>query len=303
MAETWQRGTSDVAARRADVTDAGVRRRRAEAVNLRPLGTTGVDIAPLVLGAMNFGIRRRRRSRRSCSTARSTPGSASSTPPTSTARASRSWATRSPRADGATRCSSPPRSACRAARARPSSGTGGSTSSRRATVRCAASYRPHRPLPTAPAVDRRAAGGDARGARRARRRRQGAMDRFVDVRGVDGGGRAGDGTRARPARVRERAASVQPARPAHRERAAPDVRAIRARGAAVVTARRGSAQRPLRLGRPVPRGIARRARPADPRAGHRSRARGRVGPRRTGARRAGSVPRSSRSSGSRTSRV
>ena len=76
-----------------------------------------------------------------------------------------------------------------------------------------------------------------------------------------------------PAGVRERATAVQPARPAHRERAAPAVRAPPSRGAAVVTDRRGSAQRPLRLGRPVPRGIAGRARPADARPRHRAGAR------------------------------
>ena len=56
-------------------------------------------------------------------------------------------------------------------------------------------HRPHRPLSTAPAVVRRAAGGDARRDGRARRRGQGAVRRRVDV------SRRGRSWRAWPSRA------------------------------------------------------------------------------------------------------
>ena len=121
----------------------------------RPLGRTGVKVSPLCLGAMMFGAwgnpdhddgdpHHPR--------ARSTPGSTSSTPPTSTRAASprRSSARRSPAA--ATRSCSPPRSTARWATTRTSSATRAAGSCARSRTRCGGSktdyidlYQIHRP--------------------------------------------------------------------------------------------------------------------------------------------------------------
>ena len=197
---------------------------RAQTMPRRPFGRTGVDIAPLVLGAMNFGDPTPpAESAIMLERARSMPGSRSLTPPTSTATASRSSAMRSPRAGGVTRCSWRRRSAFRVGSA---SGALAPTRAPRRLLRAVAApppHRPHRPVPAAPAVERRAAGGDARGARRAGRSGQGAVDRLVDLPAWMVMDELALRACAATCRVRERAAALQPARPPHRERAAPAV--------------------------------------------------------------------------------
>ena len=110
----------------------------------RHLGRLGLKVSPLCLGTMNFGPQttRSRLATRSW-TGRSSSGSTSSTPPTSTgsARASgrprRSSATGSPRAtDGATRSCSRPRSTARWVRGPTSRVCRRCTSARRARTAC-----------------------------------------------------------------------------------------------------------------------------------------------------------------------
>ena len=104
-------------AARGRLTNAPARRRTIQGVPMehRPLGRTGVSVSKLCLGAMMFGAwgNPTTTTRSASSTPRSTPGSTSSTPPTSTRPASprRSSARRSKAA--ATTSSSPRRSSCR----------------------------------------------------------------------------------------------------------------------------------------------------------------------------------------------
>ena len=90
------------------------RTRKGEEMDYRYLGKSGVKVSPITLGTMMFGgADRRDRSRAGSSTRRASRASTSSTPPTSTTRASRkrSWAAASPTAAtiGCWRPSSPTR--------------------------------------------------------------------------------------------------------------------------------------------------------------------------------------------------
>ena len=125
-----------------------------------------------------------------------------------------------------------------------------------------AASRPHRPVPVAPPRHGRAAGRDARRARRPRAVGQGAVRRHVDVPGLARHGVDHDVGAEGPRARRLRAVAVQPARPADRERAAADVPPPRRRRPLLVAARDGHAGRPLRVvSRPrgrLPRHAARR---------------------------------------------
>ncbi len=103
----------------------------------RELGRTGVSVSTFCLGAMMFGAwaTRTTPSRSGSSTPPWTPGSTSSTPPTSTRPASRrrSSARRSPAA-GATTSSSPRRSSTRWARTRTAAAPRGAGSRGRSTL-------------------------------------------------------------------------------------------------------------------------------------------------------------------------
>ena len=185
---------------------------------------------------------------------------ARSTPPTCTRRRERAHHRRSPRRERAPR-RGPPRDQGRHPRGdeRPTPGTAASTSWRRARRRCAASAPTASTSTSSPTVD---AGAPGRDARRARRAVDAGKVRWIGASSFPAWMvmEALMASRPRPARVRQRAAALQPARPAHRERAGPAVRAVQPGDPAVVTDRRRDPRGPLRHRRhrarrlPRPRG-------------------------------------------------
>ena len=166
----------------------------------RPLGRTGVSVSKFCLGAMMFGAWGNPDHDESIRIihARSTPGSTSSTPPTSTARASprRSSARRSPAA-GATTSSSPPSSTTRWARTPTGAATPGAGSCARSRTRCGGWAPTGSTSTRSTAPTRHRHRGDAVGADRPRPPGQGPLHRLLDLpRRADRRGAVG---RARPA--------------------------------------------------------------------------------------------------------
>ncbi len=102
-------------------------------------------------------------------------------------------------------------------------------------------HRLHRPLPDSSSESRDSGRGDAGGAHRPRQSGKGAVHRLLDAPGVDGHGGAGGERAARARPLRQRTAALQPARPAHRERAAADGHAPRPGDPAVGAACAGAA--------------------------------------------------------------
>ena len=230
-------------------------------MDYRTLGRTGVEVSPLCLGAMMFGawgnpdhddsIRIIHRA--------STPGSTSSTPPTSTRAASprRSSARRSPA--GATTSCWRRSSTAGWATGRTGAATRGAGSCRRSRTACAGS----RPTgststrSTGPTQHRH-----RRDARCADRPRPGGEDpllRQLDVSGAPDRRGAVGRREARPGAVRHRAASLLAARPRDRARRAAGLPAVRDGRPLLEPARRRLAHRPLPQGPGAAREHAQRA--------------------------------------------
>ncbi len=232
------------------------------AIEHRKLGSTGISVSPLCLGAMMFGAWGNTDHDDSIAhhpRARSTRASTSSTPPTSTRAASprRSSARRS-RAAGATRsCSRRRRTARCTTTIRTSSATRAAGSSGGREQPATAENRLDRPLPDPPSRAGHRHRRDARRAQRPRRRRQGplrsAARRFPPGRSSGAVGRRA----ARPRALHLRAAALLDADPRDRGRRAARLRAVRDGRDPLEPARRRLAVGPLRA-----RAASRRARAA-----------------------------------------
>jgi hypothetical protein len=198
-------------------------------VDLRPLGRTGVQVSPLCLGTMMFGVwgNTDHDDSSGSSTARSTPASTSSTPPTSTPPASRrrSSARRS-KCGGTTSCS-PPSSACRWARTLTAAAVTPLDHPGDRELAAPTRHRLHRPLPTAPRRPGHRHRRDTRRPHRPRPAGQGPLHRVLPVQRRADRRRPVDRSRASAGALPHRAAALLAAHPRHRGRRPSDRPAAR----------------------------------------------------------------------------